>query len=80
MRSVSTLIGVSWPVQRKGGADSIAQRQGIVEAFYDDTVTRQKLHVSPSVRIELRLDYGPKPHARFPSYFQEIPQRYCIAR
>jgi DNA mismatch repair protein MSH2 len=29
------------------GADTIAQRQGIVEAFYDDTVTRQKLHVSP---------------------------------
>jgi DNA mismatch repair protein MSH2 len=48
MRSVSTLVGFSWLVQRKGGADSIAQRQGIVEAFYDDSVTRQKLHVSHS--------------------------------
>jgi len=73
MRSVSALVGFSWPVQRKGGADLVAQRQGIVEAFYDDTVTRQKLHVSPSLRIELKLDYGPKPYARFSSYFQEIP-------
>jgi hypothetical protein len=50
MRSVSTLIGFMWLVQSEGGADLIAQRQGIVEAFYDDTVTRQKLHVSQCVQ------------------------------
>jgi hypothetical protein len=27
-------------------ADEIAQRQGIVEAFYDDSVTRRNIQVS----------------------------------
>jgi hypothetical protein len=35
-----------WMCEEK--ADSSAQRQGIVEAFYDDTVTRRSLQVSQS--------------------------------
>jgi hypothetical protein len=34
-------------------ADEIAQRQGIVEAFYDDSVTRRNIQVSSVLRSEL---------------------------